>query len=171
MLVVCPTAEVTEQQRGFAAGVLVQLLHEVEVRNANADPDIRKGRYTFQISHAWTEGAMMYLVYRAPPSDRTWGLARDTRQSLINPGPWNDTDDPARYYYLLDLEENWPGLHPRRPGEPDTIWWHGHPLNDVITHPGDISEQYRYSAPPTDPSWVERRKPVVNEARRYADPL
>jgi hypothetical protein len=32
-----------------------------------------------------------------------------TRESLINPSPWNEADDPALYYYLLDLEENRPG--------------------------------------------------------------
>jgi hypothetical protein len=35
----------------------------------------------------------MYVVYTAPPSDRTWGLARDTRDSIIDPGPWPDLDE------------------------------------------------------------------------------
>src|ERR1700722_12196590 len=112
-----PSTEATDQQRIFAAEVLKELLHIIEVRNANADPDYRKGHYTFNVSHAWNEGAMMYLVYTIPESNRTWGLARDTRKSLIGFGPWHDTDDPALYYYLLELEENWPGRHSREPGE------------------------------------------------------
>ena len=48
---------------------------------------------------------MMYLVYKAPPSEITWGLARDTRQSIINPGPWPSLDEAVLYYYLIDLEE------------------------------------------------------------------
>lgn len=166
-----PSTEATQQQREFASRVLADLLHEIDVRNANADPDIRKGRYTFNVSHAWTEGAMIFLVYTAPPSDRIWGLARDTRRSLINPSPWNDDDDPALYYYLLDLEEKWPGQHSRTADEPDTIWWDGYPLDGLIEHPADIPENYRYIPPPPDPSWVVRDQPVVNEPRRYANPI
>jgi hypothetical protein len=133
--------DATEQQRQFAADVLAGLLREIESRNGGK---ARPG-YVFRVSHAWTEGAMMYLIYTAPPSDRTWGLVRDTRESLINPSSWNDTDDPALYYYLLDLEENWPGRHSRRPGEPDTIWWQGHPLENLVENAGDLPTTYRYT--------------------------
>ncbi|MBU8817294.1 hypothetical protein KL864_15430 [Mycolicibacterium goodii] len=44
------------------------------------------------------------------PSPTPWGLVRDTTQSIINPGPWQDLDEAVRYYYLLDLEEDGPGL-------------------------------------------------------------
>jgi hypothetical protein len=165
-----PSTEPTDAQRRFAATVLAELLHRIEVGNANAKAYPRPGRCTFLVSHAWTDGALMCLVYSAPPSDRIWGLARDTRRSLINPSPWNDTDDPALYYYLLDLEENWPGRHSKKPGEPDTIWWSGYPLEDLYTSASDIPEAYRYTPPPPDPSWIDHEPPVVNEPRRYADP-
>ena len=97
----------SDAERAFAGTVLEELLHHIEVENANAAAYPQSGRCTFHVSHAWVDGAVMYLVYTAPPSDRIWGLARDTRESLINPSPWNETDDPAFYYYLLDLEENW----------------------------------------------------------------
>jgi hypothetical protein len=114
----CPSTEVTDTQREFAADVLRNLLRRI-VENNN------EGRYTFLVSHAWTEGAMMYLVYKAPPSDITWGLARDTRQSLIDPGPWLSLDDPAQYYYLLDLEGIQPSASHCHPGESGTILWLG----------------------------------------------
>ena len=161
--------EATDAQRVFAAAVLVDLLHHIEVGNANADQ--QAGHYTFVVSHAWTDGAVMYLVYAAPPSDRTWGLVRDTRESLITPSPWNDTDDPALWYYLLDLEESWPGRFSRQPGEPDTICWFGDRVAGLPKQPAQLPEAYRYTRPPPDPSWVNQDQPVVNEPRRYADPL
>lgn len=139
----CPSTEKTDAQQQFAAQVLRNLLQRIEAGNANADHS--KGHYTFVVSHAWTEGPMMYLVYTTPPSDRTWGLVRDTTQSLINPSPWNDADDPALYYYLLDLEENWPGNFSRQPDEPDTISWFGNPLDNLYERPSDIPEVYRYT--------------------------
>ncbi|WP_221369093.1 hypothetical protein [Mycolicibacterium xanthum] len=60
------------------------------------------------MSHAWTTGTVIHLVYTARPSGRVWGLARDTAKSIIDPGPWPDEDEAARYYYLLDFEENQP---------------------------------------------------------------
>jgi hypothetical protein len=167
----CPSIEAGAAAARFAAGVLEELLQEIEVRNANADPDIAKGQYIFVVSHAWTDGAMMYLVYATPPSDHTWGLARDTRQSLINPSPWNDRDNPALYYYLLDLEENWRGQHSRPPGEPDTIWWHGYPAENLIGRLADIPEEHRYTPPPADSSWIRRDELVAKAPRRYANPL
>lgn len=80
-----PGEPLTDADRIFAARVLGELLDRIEVDNANAAAYPRPGRYTFLMSHAWTDGAAIRLVYTAPPSDRTWGLARDTRESLINP--------------------------------------------------------------------------------------
>ena len=57
----------TEQQRKFAADVLAGLLREIESRNGGKTT----ADYTYRVSHAWTEGALMYLIYTAPPSDRT----------------------------------------------------------------------------------------------------
>jgi hypothetical protein len=151
--------------------VLEELLHRIEVGNANAAAYPRPGRCTFLVSHAWIDGAAIRLVYTAPPSDRTWGLVRDTRRSLINPSAWNDADDPALYYYLLDLEEEWPGELSPEPGEnPDLIWWRGYPLDDLYQHKSEIPESHRYRPPPPDPSWIDHTPPVINEPRRYADP-
>lgn len=165
----CPSTDSSPEQ--IAAAILLQLLHRIEVGNANAAADPRPGRYTFLVSHAWTDGASIRIVYTAPPSDRTWGLARDTRQSLINPSAWNEGDDAALYYYLLDLEENWPGHSAREPGEdPYLIWWQGHPLEDLPQYTSTLFEGHRYTPPTPDPSWIDHSVPVVNEPRRYADP-
>ena len=96
----CPSTEATDAQREFAANVLRNLLRRIDAENPNED------RHTFLVSHAWTEGPMIYVVFTAPPSDRTWGLVRDTRTSIIDPGPWPDLDEAVLYYYLLDFEEN-----------------------------------------------------------------
>jgi hypothetical protein len=161
----------TGADRDFAAKVLRELLHRIEAGNANAAAYPRPGRCTFLVSHAWTNGAVMHLVYTAPPSDRTWGLARDTRESLINPSPWNEADDPALYYYLLDLEENWPGAESQEPGEDnDLIWWRGDPRTDLPAQLSDLPEGYRHIPPPPDPAWIDHRPPPVTEPQRYADP-
>jgi hypothetical protein len=166
-----PGQPVTDTDRIFAAKILAELLHRIEVGNANAAAHPRPGRYTFRVSHAWIDGAAIRLVYTAPPSNRTWGLARDTRGSLINPSRWNDADDPAWYYYLLDLEEGWPGGSSREPDEdPDLIWWSGDPATDVPQRLSAVPEAHRYISPTPDPSWIDQTPPVVNEARRYADP-
>jgi len=94
-----PDGGQTESIYRFATDVLRNLLDRIEFENAN-------GHEPFLVSHAWTDGPIMYLVYTAPPSDRTWGLARDTRESIIDPGPWPDLDEAVPYYYLLDFEEN-----------------------------------------------------------------
>ena len=54
-------------QREFAADVLRDLLRRIDVENSN------QGRHTFLVSHAWTEGPMIYVVFAAPPSDKTGG--------------------------------------------------------------------------------------------------
>lgn len=162
-----PSTNAAEQQADFAAGVLADLLREIERRNANQET---QGNKVFHVSHAWTDGPMLFVVYNAPPSDRIWGLARDTRQSLINPGPWNADDNPGLYYYLLDLEENWPGNFSREPGEAEMIWWKGDPRDDLVKRTADIPDRHRYTRPSVDPAWIRREPPVINEPRRYADP-
>lgn len=156
----------------FAADVLRNLLCRIEIENQVAAP--AEGHYTFLVSHAWTEGSTMYLVYKAPPSDITWGLVRDTSESIIDPGPWPDLDEAVRYYYLLDLEENWPGRFSRQPTEPDIVRWRGDRHAELLERPSDIPDEYRYTPPSGAPSAKHRCQqdhPVVNEPRRYADPL
>lgn len=163
--------EPTDAERDFAAKVLHELLHRIEVGNANAAAYPRPGRCTFLVSHAWIDGAVMYVVYSAPPSDRIWGLVRDTRESLINPSPWNESDDPALYYYLLDLEENWPGAESREPDESDDlIWWGGDPVTDLPADLSALPADYRYTPPLPDPAWIDHTPPPVVEPRRYVDP-
>jgi hypothetical protein len=167
----CPSTETANAQSEFAAEVLRKLLRRIEDENQAANP--AEGHYTFLVSHAWTEGPTMYLVYKAPPSDITWGLVRDTRESIIDPSPWPDVDEAVTYYYLLDLEENWPGRWSRQPGEPDTIRWRGDRHTGLPELPSDIPDAYRYTPPPGTPSVKRNRdrdQRVVNEPRRYADP-
>jgi hypothetical protein len=163
----CPSTEATDAQREFAADVLRNLLRDIEAENTN-------GHDPLLVSHAWTEGPMMYLVYTAPPSDRTWGLVRDTRESIINPSPWPDLDEAVLYYYLLDFEENQPSSSFRRPGEPDTIWWFGFPRSGLPAQPSDIPHACRYT-PSTGASSAkdgcDQDQPVITEPRRYGNPL
>lgn len=162
-----PSTDATAAQRAFAADVLKNLLRHIDAENTN-------GHDPFLVSHVWTEGPMMYLVYTAPPSDRTWGLTRDTRESIIDPGPWLSLDEAVLYYYLLDFEENQPPSSFRRSGEPDTIWWFGFPREGLPERPTDIPEAYRYT-PSTGPSSAKHGRDqdqhVITEPRRYADPL
>lgn len=156
------STDATDVPGVFAADVLEELLRYITENNES-------GRYTFLVSHAWTEGPMMYLVYQAPPSATTWGLARDTSRSLIDPGPWASRDEAVRYYYILDLE----GIQPTecgRQGEPETILWLGDPHVDLPGRPSDVPEQHRLTpaSPATRPSVRGQR--VVNEPRRYVDP-
>jgi hypothetical protein len=162
-----PSTDPADAQREFATDVLRNLLRRIDAQN-------RKGRDPFLVSHAWTEGPMMYLVYTAPPSDITWGLARDTRESIINPGPWLSQDDPALYYYLCDLEEARMSASFRHPGDPDTILWHGFPREGLPERPSDIPGMHRY-LPSTRASSVEDAgdgdRIVINEPRLYGNPL
>jgi hypothetical protein len=163
----CRSTESTETQRQFAIDVLHNLLRRI-AKNNNA------GRYTFLVSHAWTEGPMMYLVYTAPPSDITWGLVRDTRESLIDPGRWPDLDEAVLYYYLLDLEGIQPTGASRHPGEPDTILWLGDCHEGLPQRPSDIPDAYRYTQCPRASSAndvVDEDQPVINEPRLYGNPL
>jgi hypothetical protein len=173
----CPSTEATDAQRAFAADVLRNLLRYIAEHN-------NEERHIFLVSHAWAEGPMMYLVYTAPPLDITWGLARDTSRSLIDPGPWPDLNEAVRYYYILDLEGARPpgqlldGIQPsgfsRHPGEPGTILWLGDPCEGLPKRPSDIPEAYRYT-PSTGASSAkhgrDQDQPVINEPRRYGNPL
>jgi hypothetical protein len=163
----CRSTEATDAEREFAADVLRNLLRRIDDEN-------KKGRDPLLVSHAWTEGPMMYLVYKAPPSEITWGLARDTRQSIIDPGPWLSVDDPALYYYLLDLEEGRVSASFRHPGDPDTILWQGFPREGLPAQPSDIPDAYRHTpstAASTEKRGRDQDRPGVTEPRRYADPL
>ncbi len=144
----------------FAARVLQELLHRIEVRNANADAHPGPGRYLFLVSHAWTDASSIRLVYITPASDRTWGLARDTRRSLIDPGPWAEDDNAALYYYLLDLEEDWPGAESREPCEDDDlIWWRGYPLTHLPGRLSELPANHRYAPPPRSLAGCRNRSP------------
>jgi hypothetical protein len=166
----CPSTEAGDARSEFAAEVLRKLLGRIDAENQVANP--AKGHYTFLVSHAWTKGPMMYLVYKSPPSDITWGLARDTRRSITGPGPWPDVDEAVTFYYLLDLEEG--SATSEYPREPDTILWCGFPLEGgLLKRPSDIPDEYRYTPPPGTSSANHRRDqdpPIVNKPRRYADP-
>lgn len=162
----CPSTEPDDAQVQFAADVLRKLLRHIDDENTRRNNP-------FLVSHAWTDGPMMYLVYTAPPSDRTWGLARDTRESIIDPAPWPNLDEAVLYYYLLDFEENQPSLSFRRQGEPDTIWWFGFPREGLPERPSSIPEAYRHT-PSTGASWSkpcqDQDRPVT-EPRQYGNPL
>ncbi|WP_375486244.1 hypothetical protein [uncultured Mycobacterium sp.] len=161
----CPSAEADDAQAKFAADVLRDLLGYIAEGND-------EGERPYWVTHAWTEGPLMYLVYKAPPDESLWGLVRDTRESLIDPGPWQAMDNAAYYYYLLDLQEGWYSPTFPDPVEPDTIEWRGHPAcAEAPKRPADIPKAYRYTPPANAASSVDRdRTRVVNEARRYADP-
>ncbi|MCG7597284.1 hypothetical protein [Mycobacterium sp. PSTR-4-N] len=162
---------VSDVDRAAAARILGDLLHFIEVGNANAAAYPRPGRFTFSVTHAWTEATAMYVVFVAPPSVRHWGLVRDTRSSLINMSGWDRADDPARYYYLLDLEEDWPGAAFPEPGEnPGLIWWRGDVRDGLPQELSKLPEEHRYTPPPVDPAWIDHTPPPVVEPRRYADP-
>lgn len=115
---------------------------------------------------------MMYVVYQTPSLDITWGLARDTGESLIVSGPWDENDNPALYYYMLDFEEGWPGPLSPEPGkDPDIIRWRGDHCAGIPESLADIPAVYRHK--PTSKPAVESQQseqPPAAEPRRYADP-
>lgn len=156
----------------LATDVLQKLLRRIAVENIKNVQNPRPGHYVFDVSHAWVDDATMFLVYTAPPSDITWGLVRDTRTSLINQGPWNDTDDPALYYYLLDLEEEWPGGVALEPGDdPGVIRWSGdrqEALPETVT---ELPASYRHTPPSIPASETRPNNVEPGEPRRYANPL
>ncbi|WP_425004484.1 hypothetical protein [Mycolicibacterium sp. S3B2] len=147
----------------FAEAVLRKLLQRIEKANS-------EGRGPYLVSHAWTAGPMLYVVYTAPPSDRTWGLARDTTESVVDPGPWPNDGDAARYYYLVDFEENQPSNSFRRPGDDDSIWWFGHPRDDLPERPSGLPKHARHrAAGPSSPPDANQR--THTEPRRYGNRL
>ena len=143
----------------FAETVLRKLLQRIEKANS-------EGCGPYLVSLAWTAGPMFHVVYTAPPSDRTWGLARDTTESVVDPGPWANDDGAARYYYLVDFEENQPSNSLRRPGDDDSIWWSftGRPARAASDLPEDT--RYRATAPPNPPNANQR---IHTEPRRYGN--
>jgi len=115
---------------------------------------------------------MMYLAYIGAPSHFTRGPVRHTRPSLIDPGPWLSQDDPALYYYLLNLEEGRVSASFRHPGNPDTILWDGFPREGLPEQPSEIPEAYRYIPPAGASSAMRGRdqdRSVINGPRRYGN--
>ncbi|MFV8053904.1 hypothetical protein [Mycobacterium sp. 48b] len=111
-------------------------------------------------------------MYQTPPLDITWGLSRDTRESLIDSGPWDDADNPALYYYMLDFEEGWAGPLSPEPGkDPDVVRWRGDHSDGLPEGLSDIPSAYRYNptSMATDESQQNDDTPSA-EPRRYADP-
>jgi hypothetical protein len=62
----CRSTEATDAEREFAAAVLRNLLRHIDDQNG-------KARDQFLVSHARTDGPMMYLVYTAPQPTTRWG--------------------------------------------------------------------------------------------------
>lgn len=144
-----PSTE-TENSGEFATAVLRNLLLHIAEENTGGTGIFG----TFLVSHAWTDGPTMYLVYQAPPSPITWGLVRDTRESIIDPAPWPSLDDAVYYYYVLDMCENRVSAAFPHPGDDaEVILWHGDQVytedscEDLPQRPIDIPNQYRYVDP------------------------
>jgi len=153
----------------FAAQVLRKLLWHIAVRNVG---DSAAGHDAFPVLYAWAEGSVLYVVHRAPASGLLWGLARDTGDSPVGPGPWHVADDPARYYFLLDFQEGWAGPLTAAPEEDlDVIRWRGDQLEGLPERMSSIPEAYRYE-PSQLPANAARRStvPTSVEPPRYADP-
>ncbi|WP_396907952.1 DUF120 domain-containing protein [Mycolicibacterium sp.] len=158
--------EETEEQRAFAAAVLRNLLERIAEEN-------RDGHDICLVSHAWTTGPLIHLVYSVPPSHTIGGLVRDTRLSLIDPGPWPDLDEAVRYYYLLDLA----GTQPSEPADadrPDVIVWAGDVIEGLPVHSAELPTEHRCntSVNALRPTRLLGRRSRANEVepRRYADP-
>lgn len=153
----CPSTEVGCSSE-FAAAVLRNLLAHITEENT-------KGTDTFVVSYGWTDGPTMYLVYQTPPSTITWGLVRDTRESIIYPAPWPSLKEAVRYYYLLDLLENRVTSFPHPGTDPRVILWHGDQLYTEDSCEGlpqrsaDIPDRYRYGDP-NGPLPPAARRPV-----------
>ena len=154
---------VSEAQSEFAAETLQALLQRIHSANESA------GAYTFLVSHAWTDGPDIFIVYAAPPSNLTWGLVRDTRESIVDGQSWTDVAEASLYYYLLDFEENWPGNFSREPGESDEIRWMGDPREGLPSEVAALPNEWRVVAPGDG-----QPRPLLDkratEPRRYVDP-
>jgi hypothetical protein len=151
----------TSDWSDFAADVLRRLLQVIADEN-------KRGRAPYLVSHAWTDGPMMYLVFTAPPSEQIWGLARDTRQSIIDPGPWPDAQEAARYYYLVDLQENQPSTFPQESGIPTAIRWLGYVQASVPDDVVNVPERHRQTTSPVANAQRGKTMPTV-EPRRYGN--
>lgn len=161
-----PTPQATEVQVRFAAAVNRGLLDYIQAGKL-------KGSNTYQVSHAWTEGPMLFLVYQTPPSSITCGLVSDTRRSLIDPGPWLSLEEAVRYYYLLALDENRVSASFIHPGDPTTILWSGDLGKvDLPQRVSDIPDEYRYTRAVAELQTSEDSSPSHDqpEPRRYYDP-
>lgn len=155
----------TNRESAFALEVLRDLLRHIDEENS-------LGGNPFLVTYAWAEGPTIYLVYTAPPNAITWGLARDTRESLIDPGPWFSLEDAVRYYYLLDLDEGRMSASFRHPGDPTTILWDADVTEGLPVRPSDVPEAYRYTPTTTlPPPGTRRYPPPDTEPRLYADPF
>jgi hypothetical protein len=168
----CRSTEPSERHNQFADEVLQNLLRRIEVENANNAKADGLSSYVFRVSHAWSSGPFIHVVYEAVPLGITWGLARDTRESLIDSGPWNDTDNPALYYYLLDFEEGWPGpLAPQPDEDPDVIRWRGDLHESLPGRVSTLDESWRYTPPPAAGEAGSTEQPPTVTPRRYGNRL
>jgi hypothetical protein len=160
-----PSTDATDEERSFAVDVFEGLLKFIDEENSlGSDP--------FLVSHAWVEGPTIHLIYEAPPNKIIWGLRRDTRKSLIDPGPWQSREEAARYYYRLDLEEGRMSEAFEHPGDPTTILWDTDVTEDLPVRPSDVPEAYRYTRTTEfPPPGTRRYPPPDNEPRLYADPF
>jgi hypothetical protein len=122
-------------QHRFAADVLDALLAQLTDRNH------QPWTATLAITHAWVDGAAIYVVYTTGSSNATWGWARDTRTSLIDPGPWPDATEAARYYRLLDFDSAATAMAPT---VRDTIQWYGDRLGDLPQQPTELRDSHRH---------------------------
>jgi hypothetical protein len=124
-----------DMQHRFAADVLDALLAQL------ADRNHQHWTATLAITHAWVDGAAIYVVYTTGSSTVTWGWARDTRTSLIDPGPWPDAAEAARYYRLLDFDSAATAMAPTAR---DSIQWYGDRLDDLPQQPTELRDSHRY---------------------------
>jgi hypothetical protein len=153
----CPSTDPSE----FAVDVLRKLLHRIGTADTNHEP--------YHVTHAWTDGTMLYVVYTAPPSDGVWGLARDTSESIIDSGPWPSSDEAALYYYLLDFEENQPSSSATPAGN-ERIWWFGFSRDGLPARLTDIPETRRHTPTTTAPHRTLRGRSEA-APRRYGNPV
>ena len=137
---------------------------------ARIDDHNRNGHGPYLVSHAWTDGPSIRIVYTAPPSGRAWGLARDTTESIVDPGPWQDTDEAALHYLLIDFDENQPNTSPDNSADPDVIWWFGQPQPDLPHMLSDLPDSYRYAPSARNDVVTKPKGPFLADPRRYADP-
>lgn len=152
----CPSTEVSDPQHAFATEVLRKLLHHIHAHNSLADAD--RGHYTFLVSHAWTDGPMIYVVYTAPPSNVSgdWSATPECRLSIRDPGQMSMRQCS---FTLLDFEENWPRRFSRQAGGPDAIQWRGRLHPGLPERLSSVAEAHRYTPSLGAPSTERSRAP------------